>query len=215
VDDEKTKHGEQTPLMRAVGFSDKDLDANRMGVLSDNQRRRLRIDQIFGASGWWFIAFICTLPFILPNNWHLDLPTLMFLIAAIIMSVGMAFWRQGQIGEVLKENKVAVRTGPIKKSRRTENGRDVYRVAVGGQKFIITENAYNWLVEDRPYNLYYVRQTEHLLSVGQTLTEGEQIRFGFARPQNVEKQNNLAAPQMESEVKPFTADEDESQSVSR
>lgn len=192
------KQGQQLGIMKAMDFSDKDLDANRSGIISDSQRRKLRRGQIVDAFFFWFVAFLATLPLIFPNRWFPATDTnQLTMLGIIVLSVAMAFWQQHRTGRVLKANEVAYVTGAIKTSKRRENNHKVYRAIVGEKKFKITQDVYDWLLEGSVYTLYYLPQSNALLSIELTLSAEEKQRLEDEN-KLAEKKKRLAEPEASS-----------------
>jgi hypothetical protein len=203
MDQLKIKRDQQLGLMRAMRVSDKDLDANRRGILSDNQRCSLRNQQFMTLLFWGFVALLGVLPLIFPGRWLPATDTNQLqLLGLAAFAIGMAFWGQYNTGQALNKNEAVQITKALKTSRRTENVKTVCRAILGQKKFKIEQNVYDWLQEGTVYTFYYIAQTNALLSIELPLTEEEKRRLC----DDSEKEKRLAEPDIL--MKGITPEED-------
>lgn len=194
-------------LRKTIKFMDKDLKANRSGVMTQEQRRRIQRGQVWGAVFWWFMALFFGLPPVVmatrqdwqgePGVWLVGLFSLFF--------VAIAFWQQNQTKKILIENQVNSVSGFL--SRRVDmvyTGKvfvPVHKITVDDKTFTVEQKVYDSFDEGEHYTLYYVAGTERLLSAELT--------------HDLEKEKRLAEPEVAVDVDMFSTGEAESQSLSR
>jgi hypothetical protein len=153
-------------LMNAIGFTDEDLEANRLGVVTEAQRKQIQ------SSSGCLEAGLCLLAiaFVIYGVFELkDAALIGVMVVFAIMSVGSALWIHYQTQKVLRDNTVASVTGRLTRSTyQVHTGRTYatkYQVTVQGKKFHVEKRAYEAFTNGRPYTLYYMPQTQQLLSV--------------------------------------------------
>jgi hypothetical protein len=202
----KLKQGHQLDLMKAMKFSEKDLAANRQGLLSNAQRNTLRLRQWWGALGWWLLVGIGTLVLLSSGQWSTanSLNRLTCLVV-ILIGLGMAFWRQEKVSKILRHNRVAVVTGAIIKTHQFENSKALYQAFVGPKTFRINRMTYDCLQEGEEYHVYCLAEMDELLSI-ELFSTGDAGR---------EKQKRLEASETDIEAEALTAEEVNFEELSR
>ena len=163
-------------LQRALGFTDEELEANRNGYLTEEQRGRLAERRklrgcgtrlavvafvvsaallvgaplVIGGSGGQSAeeAFRQALPYTLP-------------VAGVFLGVGLLFVVVGYArGRDLDTGKVSVVEGAVERSTRFVGGKVRmmgYYVTIGGVRFQVQKGEYEAFVEGGRYRVYYVK----------------------------------------------------------
>ncbi|GAB4513993.1 MAG: hypothetical protein OHK0046_15450 [Anaerolineae bacterium] len=160
-----------TTLMRELGFSPQDLEANRAGQLSEMQHYRLRLRR--SRSMWTGVAvlllavFIASLLIFIGGNGSPILTLIgigVTICAAAMMGMFTRYWfrlttdiqagtveaYQGELERVIK---------PV--TRRVLN----YLIRVDGAEVYVSKDAFELFEHKQPYALYRTRHTGTLLAV--------------------------------------------------
>jgi hypothetical protein len=207
---QRKNHPQDPPdirLMKAVKFIDKDLKANRSGVLTEEQRKRIQRGQVWGALFWWVTAIFLAFPVVFiatRQDWQSE-PGVWLLGLAAIGCVAAAFWQQSRTKNILLQNQVDSVSGFL--SRRVDmvyTGKvfvPIHKLTVGDKTFTVDKKAYDAFEEGSHYTLYYVPQTEQVLSAELTY--------------DAEKEKRFAEPEAHIETEPLVEGEIESQNLSR
>jgi len=161
-------------LMRTMKFGGKDLQANRDGFLTDNQRRSIQRGQMWGAIFWWIMAVVFASPaiFIATQQAWQNQFGVWALIIASLACVTAAFWQQSKTRRVLKHNQTASVQGAVRRTMQlVYTGKvmiPMFQVIVGDKTFTVPKNVHDAFIEGDDYTLYYVPETNQLLSAEET-----------------------------------------------
>jgi hypothetical protein len=163
----------QQALAAGFPFTPDDLDTNRVGALSDAQRRggrMLWITQALG--GLVFVLFVLaiaiTFALIGLGSWRVGPVSLGDLVnvavaGVLLIALGRMAW---QARTRLSGKAVAVYEGPVERSR--VGGGDTptrFYFHCGPRRLTVSGGAYNALVFDYTYRVYYASRLSRVLSV--------------------------------------------------
>jgi hypothetical protein len=112
------------------------------------------------------------------------------------------------VGHVLRKPRVEVITAALSTTHQLENKIDIYRAYIGTKTFEINQSTYEALKEGHEYSVYYLPQTDELLSIELPVSEDEQERLAVNQTAGEKKKNTLTEPFPSS-------DEDDSQDDSQ
>lgn len=158
-------------LAQANGFSQDDLTANRNGILTPPQRRKLLaqamvgIFQItFGLISAWF-AYRQILP------WKTEIGALFSLAAlGVVLLIFVLIGGQTAMRSLLDltTGSIEQEQGTGRKEKQVSQGRNRatrYFYVIGNLKFQVSMRAYNALFEGAKYCAYFLPRTKKLLSI--------------------------------------------------
>jgi hypothetical protein len=152
---------QQIGMMQALNFRDKDLEDNRSGILSDPQRRRIRVRQIWHTIGWlvfaapYVFAPIANPPSKAPRNPATDC---CITLCCAVMFIGFAMWELLGAQMILVGNHVESISGPLKHriDREGRMGTRVLKLAIADKAFKVSNKARIWFDQGEHYTFYYV-----------------------------------------------------------
>jgi hypothetical protein len=168
-------------LMKTMKFGGKDLTANRGGILTEAQRKKIQRGQMWGAVGWWFMAIFMAVPVIFIAKEPDSQIGVLFLTLFALMFVGLAFWQQSKTRKVLEQNQTAAVSGVV--SRRVDmvyTGKvfiPVHKVIVDDKTFTVDSRVHDSFIEGEDYTLYYIPETDQLLSAELTYSPEKEKRL--------------------------------------
>jgi len=121
---------------------------------------------MWGALVWWFFALFMGIPgAMLARSGK---PEALLLILMAMLFIGLAFWQQGKTRKALLQGSTAAVSGSL--ARRMDmvyTGKvfiPVYKVTVDHKTFTVSKQIHDSFIEGEPYTLYYVPETDQLLS---------------------------------------------------
>lgn len=157
-------------LMRAMRFTDSDLQSNRQGRLSEAQAERMksaRRRQSAIAAVAFFALVILATGLIYAGqrdqNQILALAgVLMIVVNAILVGLtGRAFMR---LGSDLRAGKIEVLAGDVERVLRRGRQGDSYLVRIGGCSLHVTKDIFLSFRHQEPYRIYRTTHARLLLS---------------------------------------------------
>lgn len=153
-------------LMQALKFSSKDLDANRDGLLTADQKRRIWRWQLGWSVLMWSIAlFVAWLGQSGPSMWHIEAIRVLW-VSLVVVLILVAFWLQQRVTRVLAAGKVVRAYGPMKRRMwKGERSDPAYYIRICEEEFEVSQNIYNFFCDGENYTLYYLPVIHYLLSV--------------------------------------------------
>jgi hypothetical protein len=156
-------------LMRELGFSHKDLDANRDGMLTDRQRRQVSRWQLWKSGTLWFLAVCLACPFTqihhFPHWPPMAKAGMLLWFGVVLVLVGNAFSFQRQTFRVLAAGQVMRTRGPIRRTAHfVPKGESYYAISTPGKELKVSEKIYGSFCEGKTYTLYYLPEIDYVLS---------------------------------------------------
>jgi hypothetical protein len=151
-------------LQQALGFTDDDLQANRLSNLSDAQKTRLRGER------FWDIVFIIVFGliigvFLLPLS---NPPFIVLIPIAIALIISAVFHlkikAQVQPGRVKSVTGKARRSAHMLYNVRTASSSTYYKIQIGNKSFNVAKPIYDAFAESEAYTLYYVPGSSRIMS---------------------------------------------------
>jgi hypothetical protein len=172
-------------LMKTMKFGGKDLEANRGGGLTDAQKRGIQRGQIWGAVVWWAFALFMGIPgAILLTQGSDEKPGAILLVLMAMLFIGLAFWQQTKTRKVLLEGRTASVSGTL--TRRMDmvyTGKvfiPVFKVTVDDKTFTVGKPIHDSFIEGEHYTLYFVPETDQLMSAELTYDGEKEKRLSDA-----------------------------------
>ena len=151
--EEKPKRKYEDILMDAIGFTEDELELNRVGQLSKDQWRILYLRQNI-----WLIAIILV-GFVLLALWL----GISFSIPHVIAITGILYCANKWLmfHNDLRQPRAISMEGRISLD---VYGKGSYTLAVENERFIVNKNIFLAFKNGDPYRIYYTPYTKHLLS---------------------------------------------------
>ncbi len=153
-----------------------DLEINRVGLLSERQKRILYIELGF----WLALASLEVVAFVALAYYHIFiLGNWSLLIFEIPLFVILVYWCNGHIAPIwkdLKADKSTSITGRLTKHFSTTSGNTRgtttghCTIRVGDQVFSISPSVYDYIVDEESYRIYYVGNTRKVINIEPLLT---------------------------------------------
>jgi hypothetical protein len=168
----------QEALMMAIGFEDEDLEANQNGLLSEFQRKRIRLTQ-----GLWFGFMglsIALFSFVVLTQMQIRIANNLWrsVILGILIAAFAAFsWRKFRLlaGDI-QDGSVRYVEGDLRKrSLQNPSFKSTdYFLTINSVRFSVRSKIYNAFKNGDPYAIYYAPHSKTILSAEWLRPESEQ-----------------------------------------
>jgi hypothetical protein len=157
-------------LMRALEFSEYDLEANRKGLLSSGQRRKIQVEGYCAI----FVLIIMTSLGIAGGAFAMlsgdragFLGGLMIIIGMCVLPSAIAWGMSRHYQTILQKKQIRTMRGTIRKqtaSRFNHSSGRNFKIQVGDEEFAVSPAAFNAFVENREYRLYIAPHVKQILA---------------------------------------------------
>lgn len=152
--------------MIAFAFDEDDLEANRLGYLSQDQFIRLKKSQNRTLLTLAIISFVTLILFPVFFAWSLNVAIAVLALVAALGVVGFVYaLNMHNLRKDLRENEVRVAEGRIELSDKHEQNGIKYFLRVDKQRFLIKKEKYFALKNGDPYRIYYTPRTKRIVAV--------------------------------------------------
>lgn len=167
---------QQIALMKVIGFTEDDLDANRDGYMSKKQRGALSRERqqwlkfiaiIIGGTSVLYTLFLLK-SIIRGDQFPDNILIIAFIcLAAALMSMYMGF-KRSRVNADLRKGDVYIAEGLISLYiQKIQNGQLVfyiYHADIQQQRFKLEKTVYDAFVNGEPYAIYYAPNSKTILS---------------------------------------------------
>jgi hypothetical protein len=176
-------------LMKALKFDFQDLEANRVGFLSENQAHRLkRRAQSFIGLLWFFAITIIAL--LLPNlrSNNIGLLCIPLLMVFIFSGIVTTIYLPDAVSHSHQKRFIRSLRGRLRRHRYYWSGRPAgwrYKVRLLHEEFSVEKEVYKSFIEGACYIIYYEPRFKQLLSAEPTSSGrrvGGMTLIGFRQP---------------------------------
>jgi len=156
-------------LMKALKFDSQDLEANRAGLLSDQQATKLkrRAQSLIGLL-WFFATVIIAL--LLPGfslNGNRRLLCIPLLMMFTFLGIATTPYFQDAFGHPSQKRLSRSLRGRLKRHRYYWSGRPAgwrYKIGLLDEEFAVEKEVYEGFIEGACYTIYYEPRFKRLLS---------------------------------------------------
>jgi hypothetical protein len=169
---EKIKHREaQVDLMQVLGFNEYDLEANRKGLLSNGQRRKIQVE---GYCAVLVLIAITTIGLaagglaIISGDRAQILGGFVIIAGMVVLPSVIAWWMSRHYNHILEKCEVRIMRGMIRKNvnpgfNANRSGFQ-FKIQMGSEEFPLSTEAFNAFVENREYYLYIAPHVKQILA---------------------------------------------------
>ncbi len=159
-------------LAAALDFTEDDLDANRLGVISVRQHDRLaaqarRSVVRFGwVTGGVAILMLCFMVQAATIAYPIDFFVVLLWLSSLLLLLGlfMVHRRRRPLVADIRQARAASAEGRVTLNIEGGSGSTSYTLEIGGERFTITQQVLLALKNGDPYILYYLPNTHQVLS---------------------------------------------------
>lgn len=164
----------QKALMKAIGFSEDDLDANRGGYMSKKQRAKMSLNRAAWLNNITVIILFTAGLFVyvvvagIVSGWQFGTSLMGFGVLSVIVGVAALYMgiMRSRLNADLHKGDVFSVEGRIALHVERNKEHDVvaYHARLQGQHFKISRAVFGAFTDDEPYAIYYAPNSKTLLS---------------------------------------------------
>ncbi|MEM9953720.1 MAG: hypothetical protein AAF846_19075 [Chloroflexota bacterium] len=163
-----------TQLMQPLQFDQNDLQANRDGLLSDNQRERLQSLQVralsVGLGGFFGFALLATIFLFFGSENGFIIMTLigMFITIVNAIFVGMFARQYMRLRADLHDGDIEVISGEMERVVKADGRMNNFLLRVGDDEFYVKKDLFRLFRHEVHYHIYRAKHSRVLLAAEPT-----------------------------------------------